>query len=88
MKVTIVWEPGLSRGPIAFPQGTERTWCLTYVDSETRLVRAGVDGGRSVSRELGLIQKGEGESADAYLFVMTRVAGEPGAEMGLPAGVG
>ena len=57
---------------INFPAGTERTWLLTYSDDDTRLVRAGVDGGRSTARDLGLIKKGEGEAADAYLFVLTR----------------
>ena len=57
---------------IRFPEGTERTWCLTYVDDDTRVVRAGVDGGNSVSRNLGLIGGGEGEAKDAYLFYMTK----------------
>ena len=59
---------------IQFPEGTERTWLLTYTDDDTRLVRAGVDGGRSTARELGLIREGEGEAADAYLFYLTRVS--------------
>jgi hypothetical protein len=46
---------------------------LTYTDEDTRIVRAGVDGGRSTARELGLIAKEAGEAADAYLFVLTRV---------------
>jgi len=65
---------GVSLPPIQFPTGTERTWLLTYTDDDTRVVRAGVDGGRSTARELGLIAKGEGEAADAYLFVMTRAS--------------
>ena len=63
---------GQALKPIGFPAGTERTWLLTYTDADTRIVRAGVDGGRSTARELGLIKKGEGEAADAYLFVLTR----------------
>lgn len=63
----------LGVGPtITFPEGTERTWLLTYCDADLRLVRAGVDGGRSTARELGLLGKDEGEAADAYLFVLTR----------------
>mmetsp|Transcript_64999 Transcript_64999/g.89319 ORF Transcript_64999/g.89319 Transcript_64999/m.89319 type:complete len:366 (-) Transcript_64999:253-1350(-) len=57
---------------IRFPEGTERTWLLSYTDTDTRIVRAGVDGGRSTARELGLIDSEEGQNADAYLFVMTR----------------
>lgn len=60
--------------PIKFPEGTERTWLLTYTDADTRLVRAGVDGGRSTARDLGLLEQSEGEAADAYLFVLTRAA--------------
>uniref|UniRef100_A0A7S4FCQ3 Plastid lipid-associated protein/fibrillin conserved domain-containing protein n=1 Tax=Chrysotila carterae TaxID=13221 RepID=A0A7S4FCQ3_CHRCT len=60
-----------------FPAGTERTWLLTYTDDEMRLVRAGVDGGRSTARELGLISEDEGQSADAYLFVLTRAPDAP-----------
>ena len=63
---------GLGLPAITFPQGTERTWLLTYTDDDTRLVRAGVDGGRSTARDVGLLQKEEGEAADAYLFVLTR----------------
>jgi hypothetical protein len=68
---------GLGLPPIQFPQGTERTWLLTYSDRDTRLVRAGVDGGRSTARELGLIAKEAGEAADSYLFVLTRVDRKP-----------
>ena len=49
-----------------------RTWLLTYTDADLRLVRAGVDGGRSTARELGLVSADEGQAADAYLFVLTR----------------
>ena len=57
---------GVALPPIQFPTGTERTWLLTYTDDDTRVVRAGVDGGRSTARELGLIKRGEGESPDSY----------------------
>ena len=57
---------------IQFPEGTERTWLLTYTDEDTRIVRAGVDGGRSVARDVGLIEAGAGEAKDAYLFVLRR----------------
>ena len=67
---------GVGPPPIRFPEGTERTWLLTYTDADTRIVRAGVDGGRSTARELGFIPADEGESADAYLFVLTRDTGE------------
>jgi len=63
---------GLGLPAVKFPQGTERTWLLTYTDDDTRLVRAGVDGGRSTARDVGLLQKEEGEAADSYLFVLTR----------------
>ena len=63
---------GLALPKVSFPEGTERTWLLTYTDSDTRLVRAGVDGGKSTARELGLIDQAEGEAADSYLFVLTR----------------
>jgi hypothetical protein len=63
---------GLRFPPIRFPAGTERTWLLSYTDADFRIVRAGVDGGRSTAREVGLIPKGEGEAADSYLFVLTR----------------
>ena len=67
---------------IQFPEGTERTWLLTYTDEDTRIVRAGVDGGRSTVRDLGLIAKEEGEAADSYLFVLTRAKA---AESEIPA---
>jgi len=54
----------------AFPPGVERTWLLTYTDATTRVVRAGVDGGRSLAREAGLVSGGEAK--DAYLFYLTR----------------
>jgi len=57
---------GVALPSIQFPTGTERTWLLTYTDADTRVVRAGVDGGRSTARELGLIKQGEGESPDSY----------------------
>ena len=57
---------GVALPSIQFPTGTERTWLLTYTDADTRVVRAGVDGGRSTARELGLIKRGEGESPDSY----------------------
>ena len=63
---------GVALPAVTFPAGTERTWLLTYADDDTRLVRAGVDGGKSTVRDLGLIDKAEGEAADAYLFVLTR----------------
>ena len=55
-----------------FPPGVERTWCLTYTDAATRVVRAGVDGGRSVARDVGLLERDAGEAKDAYLFVLRR----------------
>lgn len=63
---------GVGPPPIRFPEGTERTWLLTYTDADTRIVRAGVDGGRSTARELGLIDEAAGQAADAYVFVLTR----------------
>lgn len=63
---------GLSFPSIRFPDGTERTWLLTYTDDDFRVVRAGVDGGRSTARNVGLISKDEGQAADSYLFVLTR----------------
>ena len=63
---------GLRLPPITFPAGTERTWLLTYTDDDFRIVRAGVDGGRSTARDAGLIGADEGEAADSYLFVMSR----------------
>ena len=63
---------GLSLPTVEFPAGTERTWCMTFVDETMRLVRAGVDGGRSTSRDLGLVDKEAGEAKDAFLFVMTK----------------
>ena len=54
----------------AFPAGVERTWVLCYTDDNTRVVRAGVDGGRSLVREAGLVSGGEAK--DAYLFYMER----------------
>jgi hypothetical protein len=63
---------GLSLPPFTFPAGTERTWLLTYTDDDFRVVRAGVDGGKSTARDVGLIPKGEGQPADSYLFVLTR----------------
>ena len=29
---------------IRFPEGVRKTWCMTYTDADTRLVRAGSDG--------------------------------------------
>ena len=55
-----------------FPPGVERTWCLSYTDASCRVVRAGVDGGRSIVREAGLVAKNAGEAKDAYLFFMER----------------
>ena len=55
-----------------FPPGVERTWCLSYTDASCRVVRAGVDGGRSIVREAGLVAKNAGEAKDAYLFYMER----------------
>lgn len=63
---------GVQLPAIKFPTGTERTWCLTYVDNDLRIVRAGVDGGVSVSRQLGLVEKSQGESKDSYLFIMEK----------------
>ena len=63
---------GVGPAPIRFPEGTERTWLLTYTDADLRIVRAGVDGGRSTARELGLVDKDEGQAADAYVFVLTK----------------
>ena len=57
-----------------FPPGVERTWCLTYTDAATRVVRAGGDGGRSVARDGGLLERDAGEAKDAYLFVLRRAA--------------
>lgn len=45
---------------------------LTYTDSDTRVVRAGVDGGKSTARSLGLVEEGVGEAKDAFVFFMTR----------------
>ncbi|KAL1503473.1 hypothetical protein AB1Y20_011957 [Prymnesium parvum] len=59
-----------------FPAGTERTWLLTFTDEDTRIVRAGLDGGRSTARELGLMRRSEGEAADSYLFYMSRAPQE------------
>ncbi|KOO28300.1 putative plastid-lipid-associated protein chloroplastic-like protein [Chrysochromulina tobinii] len=70
---------GVALPSIQFPTGTERTWLLTYTDADTRVVRAGVDGGRSTARELGLIKQGEGESPDSYLFYLTRAPPEEAA---------
>lgn len=55
-----------------FPPGVERTWCLSYTDESCRVVRAGVDGGRSLVREAGLVAKNAGEAKNAYLFFMER----------------
>ena len=55
-----------------FPPGVERTWCLSYTDASCRVVRAGVDGGRSIVREAGLVAQNAGEAKDAYLFFMER----------------
>jgi len=66
---------GLDFPPVKFPNGTERTWLLTYTDDDLRIVRAGVDGGRSVVRNLGLLAREEGQAPDAYLFVLTRAKG-------------
>lgn len=63
---------GSSLPAFQFPAGTERTWRLSYVDADLRLVRAALDGGRSTSRQLGLVAEGEGEARDSYLFVMQR----------------
>ncbi|EOD31548.1 hypothetical protein EMIHUDRAFT_252286 [Emiliania huxleyi CCMP1516] len=76
---------GLRLPPVAFPPGTERTWLLTYTDEDTRLVRAGVDGGRSTARDLGLLSREEGEAADSYLFVLTRAT--PSESSRAPAGL-
>ena len=80
---------GVGPPPIRFPEGTERTWLLTYTDADTRIVRAGVDGGRSTARELGLIDEDEGQAADAYVFVLTRNPARPPARAaGAGAGAG
>lgn len=65
---------GVRLPSVDFPAGTERTWLLTFADDDTRLVRAGVDGGKSTARDIGLIEKGAGEAADSYLFVLTRAS--------------
>ena len=65
------------------PRPTHRTWVLTYTDDDTRVVRAGVDGGKSTARSLGLVEEGVGEAKDAFLFFMTR---EPNrADLELPS---
>lgn len=53
-----------------FPPNVERTWCLTYTDAAVRVVRAGVDGGRSLSREAGFVSGGDAK--DSYLFYLTK----------------
>jgi len=79
---------GLGLPAITFPEGTERTWLLTYTDGDTRLVRAGVDGGRSTAREVGLLEKDEGEAADSYLFVLTRATEADLAPSAIPNPIG
>jgi hypothetical protein len=37
-----------------------------------RLISTQVDGGRSIVREAGLVDKNAGEAKDAYLFFMER----------------
>ena len=39
-----------------------------------RLISTQVDGGRSIVREAGLVDKNAGEAKDAYLFFMERAA--------------
>ncbi|KAJ1452975.1 hypothetical protein M885DRAFT_525398 [Pelagophyceae sp. CCMP2097] len=63
---------GFSFPRLNFAEGTERTWVLTYTDADVRIVRAGVDGGRSTARELGIIGRDAGQKRDSYLFFMTR----------------
>merc|ERR1711879_988151 len=63
---------GLQLPSITFPSGTAKTWCMTYTDADTRIVRAGADGGYSPSRELGLYNKTVGLERDAFVFFMTR----------------
>lgn len=58
---------------IRFPAGTQKTWCMTYTDADTRLVRAGSEGARSPARQLGMYAPDLGVEKDAFLFVMTRV---------------
>lgn len=55
-----------------FPKATSKTWCMTYTDADTRLVRAGSDGAYSPSREMGLYAKDVGLAKDSFLFFMTK----------------
>lgn len=57
---------------LKFPKATSKTWCMTYTDADTRLVRAGSDGAYSPSRELGLYASDAGLAKDSFLFFMTR----------------
>ena len=53
---------GYSSSPVLDLQGQARR----------RLISTQVDGGRSIVREAGLVDKNAGEAKDAYLFFMER----------------
>ena len=56
------WRGGYSSSPVLDLQGQARR----------RLISTQVDGGRSIVREAGLVDKNAGEAKDAYLFFMER----------------
>ncbi|GMI15343.1 hypothetical protein TrLO_g10514 [Triparma laevis f. longispina] len=49
----------------SLPKGTTRIWCLTYVDSDTRIVRAGAAGGKVKGVE-------SDQEEDAFFFYMSK----------------
>ena len=50
-----------------FPEGTTRIWCLTYVDEDTRVVRAGAAGGLVNGVKSNMAE-------DEYYFFMSKIA--------------